>query len=357
MKILFLTPYPEEGASKRFRILQYLPYLKEKGINYTVRPFVFQGFYKVLYKKGYLIKKILYFLISSVYRIFDLFWSTGYDIVFVHRESYPFGPAFLERIVKFLGKKVIFDFDDAIFLPSSSESNIFMERFNRYGKVPEVIALADHVITGNKYLADFAAKYNENVSVIPTSVDTCRYRPPAENGMKAGIVIGWIGSKTTSKFLLPMKDIFKKLLNKYPQLIIRIVGGEIDFWEDERIENVNWMLESEIKTLQGFDIGIMPMPDTKWTRGKCAFKAILYISVGIPCVCSPVGMNNELIMDGKNGFLASSDEEWEEKLSELIESANLRKSIGEKARRTVTEKYSVRASFPEFIKVLEKAAT
>ncbi|OGW74682.1 MAG: hypothetical protein A2Z72_05405 [Omnitrophica bacterium RBG_13_46_9] len=354
MKILFLVPYPTEGASNRFRVEQYLPYLEEKGILYKVRPFISSDFYRILYLKDYLLKKILFFLRSTVFRILDVLRALKYDIIFIHRESYPLGPPFIERILKFFNKKVIFDFDDAIFLPASSGSNIFMERFNRYGKVPEVIALSDGVITGNKYLADFALKYNENVTIIPTPVDVELYAPSPKKIHSEKVTIGWIGSKTTSVFLKPMRDIFAVLLEKFPYLEIIIVGGRFDNRGLERVRNIDWSLENEIGALQNFDIGIMPMPDTKWTRGKCAFKAILYMSVGIPCVSSPVGVTADLIKDGVNGFLAGSADAWKKKLSMLIESPDLRERIGRNARETAVNEYSVKANVPKFLEVLNR---
>jgi len=353
MRILFLVPYPTEGASNRFRVEQYLPYLKEKGIDFEIRPFVSSKFYRILYLKRYFIKKIFFFILSSIARIFDIFKALRYDVIFIHRESYPLGPPFIERILKLFKKKIIFDFDDAIFLPASSGSNVFIERFNRYGKVPEVITLSDHVITGNNYLEDFALKYNENITVIPTPVDTERYVTARRKENNNEVIIGWIGSKTTSIFLEPMRDTFKFLLGKYPNLKIKVVGGEFDTKGIKRLENIVWSLEREIEVLQSFDIGIMPMSDSKWTRGKCAFKTILYMSVGIPCVSSPVGITVDIIENDVNGFLANSDSEWKEKLSILIESPDLRRKMGENARKTAIEKYSVRTNVPKFLGVLD----
>jgi glycosyltransferase involved in cell wall biosynthesis len=382
MKILFLVPYPSEGASNRFRIEQYLPLLRQNGISYTVRPFISPGFYRILYHRAYFARKICFFIWCSLARCADVIRALRYDLVFIHRESYPLGPPFIERFLRFFKKRIIFDFDDAIFLPATSGSNIFMDRFKRYGKVPEVIALSDHIIAGNRYLAEFALKYNENVTIIPTPVDTDTYVPktaphedspgevlrgPAGGGKdrrlktehrtpntENRVIIGWIGSKTTSLFLEPMREVFKALTEKYPNVRIHVVGGEFDAQGIKRILNLPWSLDNEPAVLQGFDIGIMPMPDTKWTRGKCAFKAILYMSVGIPCVSSPVGMNREVITDGVNGFLASSPGEWIEKLSTLIESRALRKTMGERGREMAVEKYSVKAHAPGMMNIVNK---
>ena len=357
MKILFLVPYPTEGPSNRFRVEQYLPYLKEKGVIYKIRPFVSSGFYKILYLNGHLVKKILFFLYSTIRRLLDMLLGLRYDIIFIHRESYPFGPPFIERFFKLFNKKIIFDFDDATFLPTSSGSNIFIERFNRYGKVPEIIALSDYVIAGNEYLADFALKYNENVIIIPTVVDTDAYLPAIRKTRSEKVTIGWIGSRTTSVFLESLKGVFKNLLDKYANLEIKIVGGKFNKRDLERISVLPWSLSGEIEALQSFDIGVMPMPDTKWTRGKCGFKAILYMSVGIPCVSSPVGINLDIIKDGVNGFLADPADDWEKKLSILIENEELRKEMGHAAREIAQEHYSKKIMEKKVFDLIEKVYT
>jgi len=349
------VPYPIEGASNRFRVEQYIPYLEGLGISCAVKPFVSSRFYRILYLKGHFAQKIFHFILCTISRAADTIRAMRYDVIFIHREFYPVGPPIMERLFKLCGKKVVFDFDDAIFLLAASEPNLFMERFNRYGKVPEVISIASQVIAGNSYLADFALNYNENIYVIPTPVDVKKYKPATKNENSENIVIGWIGSKTTSCFLEILRDVFRELLDKYSNLTIRIIGGSFNNEACKRIECIPWELDNEVKMLQGFDIGIMPMPDTRWTRGKCAFKAILYMSVGIPCISSSVGMNSEVVKDGINGFLANDAKEWKDKLSMLIESSKLRKEIGKAGRETIVARYSTEVNFPRFLEVIKKA--
>lgn len=351
MKVLFIVPYPSEGASNRYRIEQYLPYLKEAGINYSLHPFWSSSAFKLLYKSGHRFSKSYYFILGTIFRLFDLVRLFQYDVIFIHREAYPIGRAFFETVLAKLRKPFIFDFDDAIFLPSTSPPNNFIERYKKPDKVANIIKMSIHVIAGNRYLADFALPYNRSISIIPTPIDTDKYYPD-EKRNSDGILIGWIGSVTTSSFLNTMRNVFIRLSKRFPSIKFMIVGSEFSINGLSNIISKPWSLKEEIKDLMTFDIGIMPMPDNEWTRGKCGFKAILYMNMGIPCICSPVGVNKEIITDGVNGFLADTEDEWINKLSLLIENPELRKRIGCAGRKIVEQKYSVKANLSKFLEVL-----
>lgn len=353
MKVFFLVPYPTEGASNRYRVEQYLPFLKEKGIKYAIRPFWNKSAYEILYKKGHFFKKASFFILSTLLRIFDILSIFRYDIVFMHREAYPiFGP-FIESILFKLKKPFIFDFDDAIFLPSKSNPNNFIERFKKPTKVTKIVQMSKYVIAGNSFLAGFALEFNRHVQIIPTSIDTDKYRIVFKAPAKE-IIVGWIGSATTLDFINALSDIFVKLTDQFSNLIFKIIGGNFYIKGLNNIISKPWSLDKEIAELRTFDIGIMPMPDNEWTRGKCGFKAVLYMSMGIPCVCSPVGVNKEIIEDGINGFLAETEDEWFKKLSLLIKNPQLRHEFGLSGRKTIEEKYSVKVNAPFFLDVLKK---
>lgn len=352
MKILFWVPYPVEGASNRYRVQQYLPSLKEAGIIFSVRPFWSSEAYSILYKKGFYLRKAFFFILGVISRITDMMRISYFDLVFIHRESLPVGPDILESLLYLLRKPMIFDFDDAIFLPASSQQNYFIERFKNPAKVPRIIKKSRQVIAGNSYLGDFALQFNSAVTVIPTSIDTDTYRRPSRSQKPCGAVtIGWMGSTTTAWFLKDMDSVFKALAARFPGLRFLVVGGKF-YVPGVNIENRPWRMEEELSDLSSIDIGIMPMPDNQWTRGKCGFKAILYMSMGIPCVCSPVGMNREIVAEGVNGFLASTQKEWVDKLSRLAEEPDLRAKIGESGRQTVEQRYSVKANSRKLIKVI-----
>ena len=354
MRVLFLVPYPTEGASNRYRVEQSLPYLKREGIKYSLRSFWGSFAYKTLYKDGYYFRKVFFFIWGTLCRIFDILTIFRYDIVFIHREAYPIGGAFFEAVIFLLQKSIIFDFDDAIFLSASSRPNNFIERFKNPRKVAIIIKRSKYVISGNSFLADFALRYNPAVVVVPTPIDTYKYCPDTKSP-RDKIVIGWIGSATTLDFLKSRSDTFICLSKQFSGIKFKIVGGDFSIHGLSNIVSKPWFLDEEIEDLKGFDIGIMPMPDNDWTRGKCGFKAILYMSMGIPCVCSPVGVNKEIIVDGINGFLANSEEEWIEKLSCLIRDPELRRRFGEAGRSTVIEKYSLKSNAPKYLDILKKA--
>ena len=353
MNVLFWVPYPTEGASNRYRVEQYLPYLEKEGIKYSLRHFWSSSAYKILYKKGYFLKKTYFFICGTISRFIDLLNIAHYDIVFIHREAYPIGKAFFEITLSVLSKPIIFDFDDAIFVPTFSQPNNFVEKFKSADKVGTILRRSSHIIAGNRYLYNFALRYNHFVSIIPTPIDTNKYYPDFKID-KDEVIIGWMGSVTTLDFLNIMVGVFIYLSKRFHNIKLKIIGGNFSVKGLSNVISKPWSLEEEIEDLKSFDIGIMPMPDNKWTNGKCSFKAILYMSMGIPCVCSSVGMNKEIITDGMNGFIASTENEWIEKLSLLVENSELRKRIGMAGRKTVEERYSVKVNAPKYLQVLKK---
>ena len=355
MKILFWVPYPTEGASNRYRVEQYLPYLEKEGISYLLHPFWASAGYKILYQRGNLIKKIYYFIRGTFSRLMDLLNIWRYDIVFIHREAYPVGPAFFEVILHIMHKSVIFDFDDAIFLPANSHQNSFVKSLKYPGKIKSIIKNSSYVIAGNDYLANFSRDFNDKVKVIPTSIDTDKFfAAKAAVESKKDIVIGWIGSGTTIEFVRILNSVIIRLSEKYDNIVFKIVGGSLKIEGCDNLVSKPWSLEKEVGDLKTFDIGIMPMEDNAWTRGKCGFKAILYMSMGVPPVCSPVGVNKEIVKDGVNGFLAANEDEWIGKISKLIEDKELRVKMGLSARKTVEEKYSVKANAPVFLSIIKQ---
>ena len=340
MKVLFIVPYPTEGPSNRFRVEQYFPFLKKNGIEFRIRPFCGVRLYRILYKKGRYIEKIFYLCLSSLARFIDIFRSINYDIVFIHREAFPAKNYLFEWLFKLCSKRMIYDFDDSIFITKSV-------------KVKMLLKKADRVIAGNSFLYEYALRFNRHVTILPTPIDTEKYMPRPVDQKKGNIVIGWIGTSSTSIYLLSISDVFKHLSERYKNIEFRIIGGEIIPGPAMPISKIEWSLKSEVRDLQGFDIGIMPMPDNDWTRGKCAFKVIQYMAVGIPAVASPVGMNKEVVSDGVSGYLVSANDEWREKLCKLIESSQLRQEMGSNGREIVEKRYSLRVNALKFIDVLK----
>lgn len=357
MKILFIEPYPTEGPSSRYRVEQYIPYLREQGLDCTVRPFVSSRFYKILYKKGFYLKKAFFFLQSCLGRISDFLAAFRYDVIFIHLEAFPLGPPVLEWVWAKAGKKIIYDLDDAIYMGVTSPANRFLKYLKFPNKVKTILKLSRHVITCNEYLADYAAKCNKNITVIHTSVDTEKFKPEIREG--DGIVtIGWIGSHTTTQYLEKLKDVFRRLSLKH-RFRLKIIGAADHDMQISGIEVIDkdWNLENEIKEFKSLDIGVYPLPDNEWTAGKTGFKTIQYMSVGIPCVVSDAKPNRVIVEDGVNGFLAKTDDEWIDRLSRLIEDPALRERIGVAGRKMVVARYSLQVNAPKTFEIIQKVHT
>jgi len=352
MKILFIVPYSTEGASNRFRVEQYLPYLDKEGIEYDVRPFVSSRFYKILYSRKAIIKKIAYFILAFLGRVLDIIRLPMYDLVFIHRESCPFGPPIFEWLICKFKKAIIYDFDDAVFLENYNLANKFYRFFKFPSKTKDIIRMSAVVIVPNLFLKEYVSKFNKNVHILPTPIDSDKFKITKRASDK--VVIGWIGSFTTAPYLKLIFNVMQELSKKY-KFTLKICGaaGPINIPGVE-IENHDWCLEEEVGHFQSIDIGIYPLADTLWERGKAGFKAIQYMSVGVSVVASSIGMNKEIIQNGVNGFLVSSDEEWVEKISRLIDDPALREKIGFAGRKTVEGKYSVKINAPKYLEIIKK---
>lgn len=339
MKVLFIVPYPSEGPSNRFRVEQFFPILTKEGICYSLRPFCNAKFYSLLFKKRRVLKKISYVFILLLRRIIDIIRAGRYDITFIHREASPTKDYIFEMGLRLFSKKVIYDFDDAVFLKKPA-------------KVRKTVSASDCVIAGNQFLAAYALRFNKNITILPTCIDTQKYNLNIGNHHEGKIVIGWIGTPSTSAYLSILDNVFTLLSQRYNNIQFRVVGAAPGGGHPAA-EKRSWSLKTEIDELRQFSIGIMPMHDSDWTKGKCAFKIIQYMAMGIPAVASPVGMNLEVIRENENGFFAGNDEEWVKKLSMLIESPSLRRKLGAGARETAEEKYSLINNGRKFVKILK----
>jgi glycosyltransferase involved in cell wall biosynthesis len=209
------------------------------------------------------------------------------------------------------------------------------------GKTAKLISLADLVFAGNQYLADYAHHHNENILIVPTTIDTDEYKQTPFRDAEQ-LCIGWSGSITTIRHFEVVIPVLHRLKNKYGNKLVFKVIGDANFSVQELgIQGIRWSKQDELDELSKIDIGIMPLPDDEWSKGKCGLKGLQYMALGIATVMSPVGVNTEIIQNGTNGFLATTDDEWFGVLCQLIDDADLRKRMGEAARKTVVEKYSV----------------
>jgi glycosyltransferase involved in cell wall biosynthesis len=353
-RVLALSPIPEEGAGCRFRLSQFVPYLESAGYEVTISPFFTPQFFRLVYRPGHYVKKVLAFAGLTLGRLRSLRRLSQYDVVIVYREAFPIGPPLIERWLSRPGRPpIVYDFDDAVFLPNVSDANRFIVSLKWAGKVPEIMRLSARVTAGNPFLASVARTCNASVVTIPTCVDTDKFVPRTNAAPSTPLTVGWIGSPTTAPYLSMLRDVFTKLQTRTP-FRLKVSGAASDVTiAGVPVVNVPWSLADEVTLFNSCDVGVYPLTDDEWSRGKCGFKAIQFMSCGVPVVASAVGVNLEIIEDGVNGFLASTPEEWEIKLHRLLTDAPLRARLAVAGRRTVEERYSLRVTAPKVKAVLD----
>jgi glycosyltransferase involved in cell wall biosynthesis len=326
MKVLFLIQGYEVAAS-RYRVLQYIPYLKSLGVKATVS----------LYPRS--IKENIQF-----FR--DL---PQYDIVFLQRKR--FNQPRL-RWLRRRAKRIVYDFDDSVMYRNSKAKDPVSRTRKR--QFTQMIKASDFVIAGNEFLRDQVLPVNPNVEVIPTSIDQERYQTKDYLVPKDRVTLGWIGDHGSIHYLEKMHPIFERIGERYSHCELKIVCDI--FFDCEKIQVVKkqWKSDEEVEDLQGFDIGLMPLVDDPWSWGKCGLKIVQYQGVGLPVVCTPVGVNRDLVEDGVTGFWAKTPLEWEEKLSVLIEDALLREKLGKEGRKRVLEEYTVQSCAPRLFSIFKR---
>jgi len=363
-KILFLTAYPEEDASCRYRVNQFLPYLEQAGYRCTVAPFASKSLFRSLKARGGLTTKATEVLRCSARRFSTLRDVDSYDIVVIHREAFPFFAPLVENLVLRRAKRskrrtqVVFSFDDAIYAGHedvSSLSHPWLYRWKHGRGYGEVIRGCDHVIAGNRLLAEYAGGLNASVTVIPTVVDCDRYQVPPAKCEARPVTIGWMGSPTTAPYLRIVESALRHITSKHGGKVqFRFVGCP-EYWIDiQDFTSVPFLMQTEVEELRNFDIGLMPLTDTSWSRGKCAFKAIQYMASGVATVASPVGITPDLIHDGVNGFLVESHDAWFRALDQLVSDASLRLRIAREARTSIEAGYSLEVWAPRMVALFDQ---
>lgn len=354
--ILFVAAHrPKRSPSQRFRFEQYLTFLEEAGFSYDYSWLIDEADDKFFYQPGNMHIKIRVFVKSWLRRLKHVLNAGNYDIVFVHREAFMTGSIFFEKLIKKSGAKLVFDFDDAIWHYDVSDANRKLGWLKRPSKTKEIIRLSDAVIAGNSYLSNYASPLNNKVSVIPTTIDTNYHKPHVlRDWDPATVCIGWTGSLTTVKHFRTIEPVLKRIKEKYGDKVrFKLIGDATYHNPEIDLRGVAWKLESEVEDLSDIDIGIMPLPNDEWAKGKCGFKGLQYMAMEVPAVLSPVGVNMEIIRHGENGFLASAEEEWESVLSLLIENPSLRREIGKSARKDIEQKYSVNSQWPVYKSIFD----
>ena len=347
MKILYFTKYSRKGASSRLRSFQYFPFLESQGHQVTVKP-LFDDTYL---EKIYLGKKdIIGSLKGYLKRFLLLFTVFSYDKVVIEKELFPYLPAVFERIFALFGIQYVVDYDDAIFHNYDMHPNPII-RFFLKNKIDIVMKKSQTVIAGNSYLATRAKNAGaQKVVTIPTVIDTSRYTTKEKYNSKP-FVIGWIGSPSTFKYLLSLQSVFEKLASKYV-ISIHIVGAEQSLGLPGIENHIPWSEETEVASILNFDLGIMPLNDSPWEKGKCSYKLIQYMGCGIPVIASPVGMNLEVVQANINGFLATNEEEWVSTIEKYINDTNLQSVHGKNNSIFVEKNFSLTSAKYNYLKAV-----
>jgi len=356
-RILYIVPHRlNRSPGQRFRCEHFIPILEEKGFECTYANLLNAWDDEHFYNKTAFLQKIWILTKSFYKRLIHSIQARNYDIIFIYREAFMIGTTFFERLLYMWGNPIIYDFDDSIWLNDTSEGNKQFAWLKNSKKTNTIINLAHTVIVGNKYLAEYASQFNEHIQIIPTTIDTKYHTRTINNIESHSICIGWTGTETTLKHYTTIIPVLQTIKQKYGNRVkFKIISNVPYYNTDLDIEYVNWNAASEIHDLQTIDIGIMPLPNDEWSKGKCGFKGLQYMSLEIPSILSPVGVNTEIIEHGVNGFLAETDLEWEQCLSTLIEDVELRKTLGKAGRKTIEDRFSIHSQKDKYISIITNA--
>lgn len=348
MRLLMLPRYGALGASSRLRMMQYVPALQSAGIDVEVSPLLDDGYVRDLYANTVSIPEVAR---SYWRRLRSMRSMDRFDVVWMEKEAWPWLPDWLELPLLGRSTRLVVDYDDAVFHRYDAHLSPLV-RGLLGKKIDGVMRRADLVTAGNDYLAERArAAGSRRVEWLPTVVDLERYPAPEPANGESVLTVGWIGSPSTADYL---REVSAALAPMQAAGLIRCVaiGARPEQLAGTPFEASEWGEDSEVAQLHGFDIGIMPLPDAQWERGKCGYKLIQYMACGLPVVASPVGVNTDIVDPGKNGFLALTPEQWAEGIRTLAMDAGLRRRMGDEGRRRVEQTYCVQAQTGRLVEML-----
>lgn len=355
LKILALPKYGKLGASSRMRILSYLPSLQAAGLDVHVEALLEDAQLQARYRQGGY--RLVGLLRAYWRRVMVLRGRRSYDVLWIEKEALPWWPLWAE-LALLRGVPYVLDYDDAVF------HNYDMHRLGvvrrLYGeRLDGLMAKAALVVTGNDYLAQRARKAGaRKVEVVPTVIDLERY-PRAQRSKTSAkdgaLCVVWIGSPSTVKYLQLIAGPLQALAGRLP-FVLRVIGGGEFHLAGVKVEVLPWSEDSEVQYLQSADLGVMPLEQSPWERGKCGYKLIQYMASGLPVLASNVGVNSEIVRDGENGYLACTSEEWLRQLASLLQSPALRTQLGQAGRRRVEERYCFQRTGPLMARLLRAVA-
>jgi glycosyltransferase involved in cell wall biosynthesis len=349
INVLALTRYERLGASSRIRFLQYLPALEREGFAFDVQPLLDNDYVRSLYGGP---KVGAGNLLHAYWRRFGaLRRRLKYDVIWLEKEALPWLPTWME-IARLQGMPYVVDYDDAWF--HRYENHWLSPLLG--GKIDAVMQVADTVVAGNPYLARRARQAGAHrVEIVPTAIDLDRYHnlPAAPAGKT--LTVGWIGIPLNAHYLTIVEPALRAPAGE-GRFSLHVVGAPVpDALAGIPAQSFPWTEDSEIERIAGFDVGIMPLHDTPWERGKCAYKLLQVMAAGKPVIASPVGANAQVVQHGVNGFLAETPAEWADALRRLAD-PDLRRRMGEEARKIVENQYSTAVVHPRLAAILAAAA-
>lgn len=365
LRVLFLSTLPVEGPSSRPRLHAYEPFLRRSGIEPTYASILSSAAMRRFYDLGSLARgrRLAAAAAGGLGRLWRLLRLGGFDVVVVHRDLLPRGNGLALRLLERSATPWVYDFDDALYLSprdhvdTSETSHARMSRGKDPGEVRALIAAAPMVLAGNATLAAAAGEWNSNVRVLPTPVDTDRFHPPLRPRAHDELPeVGWIGSPTAAYCIRGLAGALTAL-GRRRRFVVRVTGaGEPLVLTGVDVHDLDWSLETEAAEYRRLTAGLYPLPDNPWTRGKCGYKALVYMASGAVPVVSPVGVNAELVEHGVTGFHAATEDEWVDALDTILADPELRATMSVKARAHVEEHYSVRACQATLVAALREIA-
>ncbi|GAC1410604.1 MAG: glycosyltransferase family 4 protein [Burkholderiaceae bacterium] len=351
MNVLALTRYSAMGASSRLRMVQFMADDSFAGVSFVFSPLLGDDYLASLYAGKRFSRGLL--LRAYARRLAVLRTAGRFDVLWIEKELFPNFPSVFEWLLVCFNVPYLVDYDDAIFHNYDHSHNPF--KWLLRNKIAAVMRHARIVVAGNCYLAVYAKKAGAaRIEVLPTVVDDTRYIATSGRTNMPRI-IGWMGSPSSVKFLESVLPVLARLADRYAIEFV-VVGATIDCRRYPFMSCRPWSELTEVADVSNFDIGIMPLPDDPWERGKCGYKLIQYMACGKPVVASPVGVNTELVIDGQNGFLASTSESWFVALSRLITDRTLCDTLGRQGRQMVEDNYCLRVTAPRLATIMQEAA-
>lgn len=358
MKVLALASYPEQAAATRYRLVQFVAPLAEHGIELIVRPFLEPQTFADLYKREAALQNALGLLKAAARRVRDLIEAVNVDLILIQREAMMFGPPVIEwTMTKVLRRPLVLDLDDATYVRYVSPTyGRVASVLKWFSKTDDLISWSKLVICGNRSIAEYVTSKGKRAVIIPTVVDTDRFRPAKERKNDVP-VIGWIGTHSTFPYLESIFPVLQKLARSH-QFRLKVIGSGRQTLElpGVEIENCEWRLECEVADLQSFDIGLYPIRRDEWAIGKSGFKAVQYMAVGIPYVVSPVGACTEIGEPNVTHFCANTEDEWYEALARLIEDRALRLKMGRAGRKHAESYYALSDQATKLARALKEVA-